>query len=91
MAYSKPVALVPTTVEARGSHVARPDMEKFKLRQGTVSEVRATMHQHLGNVPATNQLPTSQLLQHCNVLYSFASKYGELRCFAPMPVADIPF
>ncbi|KAI9439837.1 hypothetical protein H4582DRAFT_1812257 [Lactarius indigo] len=55
VAYSKPVALVPTTVEARGSHVARPDMEKFKLRQGTVTE----------------------LLQHCNVLYSFASKYAQ--------------
>ncbi|KAH8990346.1 hypothetical protein EDB92DRAFT_1866066 [Lactarius akahatsu] len=55
VAYSKPVALVPTTVEARGPHVARPDMEKFKLRQGTVTE----------------------LLQHCNVLYSFASKYAQ--------------
>ncbi|KAH9998849.1 hypothetical protein BJV74DRAFT_189292 [Russula compacta] len=55
VAYSKPVALVPTTVEPRGSHVARPDMEKAKQRQGTIAE----------------------LLQHCNVLYSFASRYAQ--------------
>ncbi|KAI0303660.1 hypothetical protein B0F90DRAFT_1707895 [Multifurca ochricompacta] len=56
VAYSKPVALVPTTVEARGSHVARPaDMEKVKQRQGTMAE----------------------LLQHCNVLHTFASKYAQ--------------
>ncbi|KAI9509816.1 hypothetical protein F5148DRAFT_977724 [Russula earlei] len=55
VAYSKPVALVPTNVEPRGSHVARPDMEKAKQRQGTIAE----------------------LLQHCNVLYSFASKYAQ--------------
>ncbi|KAH9972182.1 hypothetical protein BGW80DRAFT_398963 [Lactifluus volemus] len=39
VAYSKPVALVPTTVEARASHVARPDMEKAKQRQGTMAEL----------------------------------------------------
>ena len=51
-AYSKPVALVPTPVEPRGSHVARPDMEKAKQRQGTIAEVSVPMrtHQQLENV-----------------------------------------
>src|SRR6266576_1816825 len=52
VAYSKPVALVPTPVEPRGSHVARPDMEKAKQRQGTIAEVSVPMrtHQQLENV-----------------------------------------
>lgn len=72
--------------------MSRPDMEKFKLRQGTVSEVRVTMHQSLEIVPAIDQFSTSQLLQHCNVLYTFASKYGAgICCIDQMSVADALF
>lgn len=73
--------------------MARPDMEKAKQRQVTIAEVRGPF-ECVSTLERSCVLIHSkilQLLQHCNVLYSFASKYGAVFTPALPPASNMSF